>query len=261
MIKITDQDKKKLAEDGFVIVKGYHLNEEIVALTNALTSHGQYFFGNEFYLGSPIKPEYTNKIGEYYKTLRYLPELLMLASSNKIISLMKNLGLERPCIMNANNIRVDTPDNRALFHWHQDTTYLLGSINAITVWIALTGANRQRGSIELIPGSHKSGFFPFFFPNGTPAQKSYVSPRDLYLLEEPIGDPLMVEVDPGDLVIFHQMLLHRSTPNFSNYPRITVQLRYSDFNNKEFKKAGYPFGDQTNIAHVPHYLSLLKDLK
>jgi ectoine hydroxylase-related dioxygenase (phytanoyl-CoA dioxygenase family) len=259
MINIASHEIIKFKNDGFIIIKNSSVAEEIAILADAVTAHAKYFFDDEFCLGDPIKSQYNKKIGECYKTLRYLPELLRLAASSMMIEFVRNLGLDRPCVMNANNMRIDPPDNRALFHWHQDTTYLLGSTNAVTIWIPLTRADQKRGSIELIPGSHKSGLFPFYFPNGTPAQKSYISPRDLYLVKEPAGDSLILEADPGDLVIFYQMLLHRSTPNFSDHPRVTAQLRYSDFTDAKFKIASYPFGDQTNIAHVPSYLELVKD--
>ena len=256
MIEITSLDRKKFAEEGFIVIKGQNANEDLSSLAEGITRLGKFFFDHDFRLDSPIKNEFQNQIGPFYKVLRYLPELFRLASSKTILKLVSDLGLEHPLTMNSNNVRFDPPDNRALFHWHQDTTYLLGSTNAITIWIPLTGANKFQGSIEVIPGSHKSGLFPFRFTNGLPDKRTRVSPKDIYLTEDPKETPLMIEVEPCDLVVFSQMLLHRSTPNFSNHPRVTTQLRYSDLKDGEFRNADYPFGDVTNITQVPSYLQL-----
>ena len=51
-------------------------------------------------------------------------------------------------------------DDEHLFHWHQDFTYLLGSPNAVTIWIPLTEANETRGSVEIVPHSHRQGVLP-----------------------------------------------------------------------------------------------------
>lgn len=259
-MQIKEEEYARFQNEGFLILKDHDIRHQISSLSAAITENGKFFFDHDFALGASLKAIHEGRIGDYYKSLGYLPELFRFAAAPSLISLMNSLGLLRPCMMNANNVRFDTPDNRALFHWHQDTTYLLGSTNAITIWIPLTQADRFHGSIELIPRSHKNGIQPFAFSKGTPATKAPVSPKDLHLVEEPLGNRITVEADPGDLVIFSQMLLHRSTPNFADHPRVTVQLRYSDLGDSTFRDAGYPFGDQTNIAYVEKYLTMVRKI-
>jgi hypothetical protein len=255
-MQITIEDRSRFHDDGFLILKGSDFGAKLKSLTDAVISNGQYFFDRDFTLGAPIKPTYTDRVGFFYKTLRYLPELFRLAADPAMIDLARQLDLAMPCMMNANNVRIDTPENCALFHWHQDTTYLLGSTNAITVWIPITPADQFHGTIEVVPGSHKFGIFPFKFAAGLPSHKARLSPRDLHLTKKVSGDRVMIDAIPGDIVVFYQLMLHRSTPNTSSHPRITAQLRYSDLSDATFRDAHYPFGDQTNIFHVPQYMTL-----
>ena len=189
-----------------------------------------------------------------YRSLRYLPAISQLACSEKALKLCKSLGLEFPAIMNSCNIRMDTPKlDQYLFHWHQDITYLLGSMNALTFWIPLSKVNKERGSIEVIPGSHTKGIFPIRYTGKKSLEPNTVmSPKDIYLEKEPTAPPILLEAEPGDLVVFSQLLLHRSTPNHSGYIRWAIQLRFADLMNKHFYENNYPFGDLTNIFHTTY---------
>ncbi len=60
------------------------------------------------------------------------------------------------------------------------------------------------------------------------------------------------EVRRGDIVVFKQMLLHRSTPNFSDQIRWTAQLRITDLADPDYRRQRFPTGDRTNIFYVDY---------
>lgn len=246
---------KELKDNGFVIMKNFYNKEDLQEVYNEINEIGRYILDDKFDLSLPFLNTYREKQREFYLSLRYLTSLKKLSTFSKNINLCKELGLIHPCIMNSCNIRMDTPDNKNLFHWHQDTTYLLGSLNALTFWIPLTPVNLNRGTVEIIPKTHDKGFFEYKFtkPIDELKQKRGLSPNDIVLKEEPTENIIHVEAEPGDLVVFYQMLLHRSTPTIGEYSRWAIQLRYSDLKNEDFLKCGYPFGDLTNIMHVKYF--------
>lgn len=192
-----------------------------------------------------------------YRALRYLPEVTRLAASRQLIDLAIQLGIRMPAVMHSFNVRLDLPgEDELLFHWHQDITYLLGSENAVTLWIPLGHTGPEHGSVEFIPGSHGSGLLPFRYQGKqSPGPATVLSPRDLRLVEEPTGNGEMIEAERGDLAIFSQLLVHRSTVNRSSKPRWTIQVRYADLMNSRFLDAEYPFGDSTNILHTDYLAS------
>ena len=88
--------------------------------------------------------------------------------------------------MHSYNLRMDLPEeDEFLFHWHQDSTYLLGSANALTYWIPLVPVSRASvGSIAVIPGSHRDGIRAYrtrFDAAGGPPPRLSLSPKDVHL--------------------------------------------------------------------------------
>ena len=173
-----------------------------------------------------------------YSNLRYLPTLAKLSTSSKNLKLNTDLGLKFPLVMKSCNIRMDRPFNvKHLFHWHQDIVYLLGSMNALTFWIPLTSVNKENGSVEIVPKSHTKGILPVDCLDQHKAdQGGVMSPQDLRLRDEVQGDSIIIDANLGDLVVFSQKLLHRSTPNFNKKIRILKTNRTIGLakNNLEF---------------------------
>ncbi len=115
--------------------------------------------------------------------------------------------------------------------WHQDLSYLPVEGNDLAVaWISFESLNKSE-SLEFVRGSHR----------GTLFDGSKFDPRDdtlpLYGTGElprlpdieknrPDYDILSFAIEPGDLVIFHPMMLHGGAPTDSGKTRNTLSLRY-----------------------------------
>lgn len=244
--------RHQIEKNGYIILRNFYSEHELTKIKEEINNLGKFIFG---YFDMDAENLELDQIKRslFYKGLRYLTSLSHISCDEKNINLCQKLGLVFPAIMNACNIRMDTPDNKNLFQWHQDTTYLLGSLNALTFWIPLCKVDKINGTIELIPNTHNKGFYKFTKnEKAIDNHKYYLSPSDASLEKEPTQNIINVEANIGDLVIFNQMLLHRSTPNYSNKIRWSIQLRYSDLMNQKFFADGYPFGDVTNIFHTPY---------
>lgn len=84
--------------------------------------------------------------------------------------------------------------------WHRDATYALPDSwdsRIVAAWIPMTPAGGERGTLSVIPGSHRDRRAPT------------ASPREL----REAG--VALAVSPGDVVFFDNWLLHGSTPNQS----------------------------------------------
>ena len=64
--------------------------------------------------------------------------------------------------------------------------------------------------------------------------------------------PETITAERGDVVVFKQMLLHRSTPNLGEQIRWTTQLRITDLADPEYRRQRYPTGDRSNIFYVDY---------
>lgn len=122
------------------------------------------------------------------------------------------------------------------WEWHQDYGYwyknqFMFPDQLISVMIALTEANKQNGCLQVIKGSHKLGRVNHGFAGEqVGADMTFVNNA---LQTMPL---IYVELQPGDALIFHSNLLHRSEANLSDRPRWSVISCYSSQSNLAYNE-------------------------
>jgi hypothetical protein len=104
--------------------------------------------------------------------------------------------------------------------WHQDELYIQTRDRSLTgVWIAIDDATLENGCVQVIPGSHRSGYLWPQRDHDEP-EKYDVGPKS-YGFDESLALP--VEVDSGSVIFFNGYLLHASQRNRSaGYRRAMV---------------------------------------
>ena len=133
------------------------------------------------------------------------------------------------------SIRPKLPDHApTLVLWHQDGGYTFSvhrdgdhsaetvdALRMITVWSPLIPARENNGCMQFIPGTHRIGMAEH------QDREHYleISPEDL---EPYVDQAVSIEVDPGDLVLFDNMLYHQGLPNHSEQVRWSMDWRYQD---------------------------------
>jgi len=103
--------------------------------------------------------------------------------------------------------------------WHQDSGVIWAdadSSNIVTCWIPLVDATVENGCMEVLPGVWKSGHLEHQAEGGTTIRP--------HLL--PDVTPRPVPVKKGGIVFMHRHTPHRSTPNFTDGVRWSLDLRY-----------------------------------
>lgn len=112
---------------------------------------------------------------------------------------------------------------------HQDVGYnphLRGPF--LTGWFALMDANEQCGGVAVYPGSHRAQVQPVQYAG------AWMKPVEA---NGYVRTPLPVEA--GDVILFHNALIHESMANVSDHRRLSVDCRL--------------FGTQTTTTK--HYLN------
>ena len=123
------------------------------------------------------------------------------------------------------SVRPKLPENkRTEVLWHQDAGYTSTDadiLRMVNVWTPLVPSNVENGCMQFVPGSHRGGVAPH------EKDEYYLRIRDDYI--QPVEDQaITIEIDPGDVVIFSNLLFHRGLPNRSNHVRWSVDFRYQD---------------------------------
>ena len=106
--------------------------------------------------------------------------------------------------------------------YHQDNAYFCQSPpDVLTVWVALDAANSTNGAIYYAPESHKGGLLPHK-PSGVQGNSvGLAHPPDPVSTQE-----RCVALAPGDALIHHCEVIHRSEPNRSDRPRCGLLMVY-----------------------------------
>lgn len=122
--------------------------------------------------------------------------------------------------------------------WHQDRWSHLDRDPLITVWTALDPATVENGCVQVIEGSHKFGLVNPDHGSG------FVSPEQAedLLQKHPVKH---VELEPGEVVLLHNWLLHASDVNRSPVSRRAFSVCYMDGNTVSKHGHKYPviFGE------------------
>lgn len=103
--------------------------------------------------------------------------------------------------------------------WHQDagvTWAEADGADIVTCWLALVDATVENGCMEVIPDVWAQGFREHQAEGGTTIRPDLL----------PDTAPRAVPVRKGGLVFMHRHTPHRSTPNFTDAVRWSLDLRY-----------------------------------
>lgn len=123
--------------------------------------------------------------------------------------------------------------------WHQDYGYWYqnGVLQPLltSVSIAVDGATKENGCLQVIPGSHHCGRIDHILTGDQAgADRERV---DEILKRMPL---VYCEMEPGDAIFFHSNLLHRSDQNKSDKPRWSMICCYNAKSNDPYKESHHP---------------------
>ena len=118
--------------------------------------------------------------------------------------------------------------------WHQDGGYThyvhtdksiksndVADLRMLNVWSPLVPARELNGCMQFVPGSHKLGVVPHV------SRRYYleiIDPKYTALFDNAIS----IELNPGDVVLFSNLLFHQGLPNRSKTVRWNLDWRYQD---------------------------------
>ena len=116
--------------------------------------------------------------------------------------------------------------------WHQDGggSWHVDRDPLVTVWTALDPAKPENGCVQVVPGSHQLGILSEQGHTITGEQE-----REL-CADDRIVDLTM---EPGEVVILHNWLLHRSGVNMMDIARRAFSTCYIDARTRSSRKSSF----------------------
>lgn len=221
--KLTPAQVEQYNRDGYLVLKGFCSAAEIEKLYNtALEDNAM----------RNNAVDVNDKTGKKSRlSLWFTPGndvFGYLTRSEKMISLVNQLlGDHAPVCHFHSKLMQKEPRTGGAWEWHQDYGYwyknqFMFPDELISIMVALTEANKQNGCLQVIKGSHKLGRVNHGFAGEQVGADMQMVNNALKTMEL-----VYVELEPGDVLVFHSNLLHRSEANLSDRPRWSVISCYN----------------------------------
>ncbi|HEV3175530.1 MAG TPA: phytanoyl-CoA dioxygenase family protein [Stellaceae bacterium] len=119
------------------------------------------------------------------------------------------------------SLRAKRADGKTFAGWHQDTAYADVKPIVLIVALALSSSRSIDGCIRGIPGSHRGPLLPHkeaFDTNSLLTREQYIDAR--------VDEATAVDfaLDPGEVALFNNAIIHSSNPNLGPDRRILFLL-------------------------------------
>jgi ectoine hydroxylase-related dioxygenase (phytanoyl-CoA dioxygenase family) len=119
-------------------------------------------------------------------------------------------------------INFKLPRGGAEIGWHQDwPVFPHTNSNLVAISVPLDPSRATNGCLRTIPGTHLQGARSHW------ADGRYVLNCNAETGAEEIARAVDSELDPGDVVAHHGLVVHGSAPNLSDEPRTTYIIQYA----------------------------------
>jgi phytanoyl-CoA hydroxylase len=129
--------------------------------------------------------------------------------------------------------------------YHQDFISRPNEPLKCVAWMAIDRVTKESGALKVLPGSHKAGFLDWHrVPGETHHDRIDASKLDL-------SSEIHVELEPGDVLIFNQLVVHGSDEMHTDSLRLVYRASYQGFGDI-FVPRGAPLvmrgGDPASLA-------------
>lgn len=118
-------------------------------------------------------------------------------------------------------------------HWHQDAHYYKqwdsDDGKLMSAWLPLVPVDETAGCLQMAPASHKQGLVPQI-----PSVNGLRTVSDEYLP----ANILTAEMEPGDVLYFTDLTLHRALDNNAGRVRWSIDIRFGEATEPVVRKSG-----------------------
>lgn len=158
----------------------------------------------------------------------------LLARDQRLVSLAEDL-LGSDIYLYSHKMTMKEPLQGGAWEWHQDFGYWYQNRclapEMLSIWIALDPSLASNGCLQVLAGSHQFGRLDHLRINEqTVVDDEYLSAARQRCRHD------YVEMQPGDALVFHCNLLHRSDANTSESPRWGYIASYNTVRNQPFRQ-------------------------
>lgn len=218
---ISSEQLSNYHRDGFLVLSGLFTADETAQWkkeTERLLGLTEYHDPNNLRVGYRTIKEGTAVIERYDPFTDISVPFADLARDERITGPLSDIFSEQAMLFK-DKLIFKLPGVSG-YTMHQDAAWWHGFPveDLISVMVAIDGADRENGGLELFPGYHDHLISP-------PGQLRNMNNEEVAQIDPASGK--IVETKPGDLIIFHSFTPHQSGVNTANRSRRQIYFTYS----------------------------------
>ena len=226
---LTGAQRASWEENGFFIERGFADRAttdamidrifEIARADVAGEPRPDLFITPDRTIENPPSPEIG--VSKVFRVMRAEPVFYEFATDPRVLSMMGDLiGSDVDCFLSQFIFKHPGTLGQP---WHQDDYYFrMTPLPQVGVWLACTAATMDNGSLWIVPGSHTEPIHDAVPDTREGAGLAYVE-----IVDVPTDAEQVVLMEPGDLLVFHSHLRHRSTENLTDGMRAAMVYHYA----------------------------------
>ena len=243
-MRLSDEQVKRYFDDGFLIVEDVFTEEELQPVLDDFEVMVE-GWADKLYKGGKIadkhegegvltrlaslETEWPGAAALIHCREGMRPALSKIWASDKLLD-MAQAFIGADIVGNpSSQIRTKTPHTALMtVPWHQDSAYFLEGVEDTffpTAWIPFVDTTAENGALQVVRGSHKlERVLPHHLESHVGHPKSWY----LFIKDEDLQDAQIVtcEMRKGSVLWLSNMMIHRSTENYSDIVRWSADLRY-----------------------------------
>ena len=235
-----ETNSEKFAEDGYLVVKvALHSDDlaPLIAVISEVVDKRAQEFRNagtisDIYGDMPFERRWYTILQECgrenevfgWHTLVFSEALFDLITHPKVLDVVEMLIGSEIQFNGDFWVRPKLPNEKlTTLPWHQDSAYMphTEKDTHLTVWLPLVDVEVENGALQFLPGSHTSGLQTYHRVEGETFAVPVLSPTSSHTNIDTL------EMKKGDLLIFNNLVFHRSLLNCSDIIRWSVDFRFS----------------------------------
>ena len=227
---LTQVQKQAWDAQGYFIIKGYAGASLLQRMETGVRELIRRTEGGDSILPAFIQTEdriaadtrrLEDRVSKIFRIHREIPVFHEFASDPRLSDLLADLlGPDIDCFLSQFIFKLPGALGQP---WHQDAFYFhFDRGPQVGVWLAVTEANPDNGPLSILPASHNEPVH-----EAVPDQREHANLGYVEIVDHDTSMEETVLMDPGDLLIFHSHLMHRSTDNASDQMRAAMVYHFA----------------------------------
>ena len=225
------EQRQSWEHDGFAIVPGFVDDSPLRAMIERVTemaarAHAAESLGDSYVIWEKAlkksAPSPVEKLSKIFRVHRNEAVFRSFCEDDRLLDLVAALlGEDLDCFLSQFIFKHPGALGQP---WHQDAFYFpFDRGPQVGAWLAVSRATLRNGPLWVLPGSHKEPVHPTEPDSREHANYAYVE-----ITDHDMSDAVPVLMAPGDLLLFHSHLMHKSTDNESDEMRAAMVYHFAE---------------------------------